>query len=336
MLASAASAPLGFYWAVSQREAGTPGGYALCTTEKAGCTELLTYSRWLSLSTDEFCKYKAFHIHEDACPGGGNMSPYTATHDQGLDVFQLKDPAGPFQRGMPACLKSNAECPATLPTMVVVRGPWERLVSGFVDKFHEVGQNSTRFKQQFMDAFSLDSSVAPFTRFLTGIVDTPSDDQLNDHWRPQAAGCLRFGRTWDLAVDLGDEPSLDTLALAMGATSTAHNNFSGVMAGQYEPSRKKSDWCWEDCASAGSHLIKKVQARYAADVEAIRAAGLKDYDASFDAAVHTCKREGRLCHGDSQPRETTTRLIDRFFISINQSATSAKHTLNPNVLEPGP
>lgn len=317
MLASTATAASGFYWAVSQREAGD-GGYALCTTEKAGCTELLTYSRWLSLSRDAFCKYKAFHIHEDACPGGGNVSPYKATHDKGLDVFQLRDPAAPFQKDMPACLKSNADCPASLPTMVVVRGPWERLVSGFVDKFHEVGQNSTLFKQQFMNAFSLDSSVEPFTRFLQGLVDTPSDDQLNDHWRPQAAGCLHFGRRWTLAVDLSDAPSLDKLALAMGATSAAHN-FTAVMAGKYHKSRTKPDWCWENCASAGP-LIRKVQKRYNPDIEAIRAAGLKDYGASFDASVHTCKREGKLCHGDSPSPE---------------AAASSKHALNLNVLEPG-
>ena len=319
MFATVASSVLGFYWAVSQREAGE-GGYALCTTEKAGCTELLTYSRWLSLSTASFCQYKAFHVHVDACPGGGDVSPYKTTHDQGLDIFQLRDPAAPFQPNMPACLKSNAECPASLPTMVVVRGPWERLVSGFVDKFQEVGQNSTLFQQQFMNKFSLDSSVEPFTRFLQGIVDTPSDDQLNDHWRPQAAGCLRFGRTWGVAVDLSDSPSLDTLALAMGAASAAHN-FTSVMAGKYHRSRKKPDWCWEDCESAVPHLIRKVQKRYAADIEAIRAAGLKDYGASFDAAVHTCKHQGKLCHGD--------------FMALHETAASSKHAVNLNVLEPG-
>lgn len=337
-------APRGSYWVHSSRNftteahrrvevshalfglAKTAAPYSLCLTPKVGCSELLEYARWLSLDQDEFCKYTSWHIADrDGCPGQGSRVPYSSTHLQDFDVWQIKKHdagSGLDDEALPACLRNTTEgahgCPGT-PTLVVVRGPWERLVSGYVDKFMgSCSSNEVHFTQRYMPHFSGNASRHPFERFLQGLLDT-KDRGLDPHFQPQTYNCLREPRAWTLAADLSEPSSLDLLSRLMGAQPD--QAFSKVMPGAYDAvGGVASQWCWEGCGQThATWLIRAVQERFADDITAIKRLGGKDYAASFDTAVAICAAQGRLCF--HAPHDSAAALARKV---VNLAATEAK------------
>jgi hypothetical protein len=192
--------------------------------------------------------------------------------------------------------------------MAVVRGPWERLVSGFVGKMYNTyggscgdgqgGGNETCFRDNFMARYDPALPEEPFVKFLTAFLSSP-DAELNTHFLSQANQCLREGRKFDLVVDLSDREGLDRISLRMGANSS--QLFSTVMSGKYSKNTTEwhTTWCWRGCA-AHVELIERVRTRLGADVTAIKALTGIDYGASFDKAVALCTSQDSLCHDEEQ------------------------------------
>tara|TARA_B110001452_G_scaffold67890_1_gene54658 strand:+ start:3252 stop:4529 length:1278 start_codon:yes stop_codon:yes gene_type:complete len=314
----------------------TAAPFSLCVSPKVGCSELLEYARWLSLDQEEFCKYTSWHIVDrDGCTGPGERPPYSPTHLKAFDVWQIKKKDGiPDDEALPACLRNTtaaaqATCPNT-PTLVVVRGPWERLVSGYVDKFMGASSsNEESFTQRYMPKFSANASLHPFERFLQGLVDT-KDRGLDPHFQPQTYHCLREPRKWTLAADLSVPSSLDAMSKVMGAQPS--QTFSKVMPGAYgaeSDSGVASQWCWEGCGEPhATSLIRRVQERFADDITAIKRLGGKDYTATFDAAVAACASHGRLCY--HAPHDSATALARRAANLAAAEATRSKNAMSLN------
>lgn len=252
-----------------------------------------------------------------------------------FDVWQIKkkDDGVPDDEALPSCLRNTTvaaggTCPNT-PTLVVVRGPWERLVSGYVDKFMGAsGSNEGHFMQRYMPRFSGNTSRHPFERFLQGLVNT-HDRGLDPHFQPQTYHCLREPRAWALVADLSEPSSLDLLSRVMGAQPS--QTFSKVMPGAYGAESGKgaaSQWCWEGCGQMhATWLIRAVQERFADDITAIKRLGGKDYASSFDAAIATCAAQGRLCfHG---PHDSATAIARK---AASLAASEAKSSKSKNVM----
>ena len=282
------------YWIKSTRGA-TP--YALCVTEKGGCSELLEYTRWLSLSPAEFCRYQTIHSARIECNGTqGSAWLYEPSHSAGFDVWPIR---GGTNSMLPECFRSGAKC--AVPTHIVVRGPWERLVSAFVSKYVNAppdgcSQDDDCFRRVFMPTFSKansrgDAAEHPFVRYLRALVNTP-DEGLNEHFRSQSGMCLRTARSWSTVADLGDSDSLEKLSNAMGAEGS--ETMGAVMNGAYRRNRSP-DWCWQGCRKH-IPLIEAARARFAPDIAAISALGLKNYSTSFTDVVRECQATNTLCH----------------------------------------
>lgn len=315
-----------YYWIKSTRTTNrTATPYALCVTEKGGCSELLEYSRWLSLSPLEFCSYETYHSSatREGCNGQqGSTWLYEPSHLVGFDVWPVR---GGTTSVLPECLTSGAEC--DVPTIVVVRGPWERLVSAFVSKYHNeppdgCARDDDCFRSVFMSTFP-QGSEHPFVRYMRALVSTPSM-LLNEHFRPQKDMCLHTPRKWSTVADLGDRASLEKLSKAMGADGSG--TMGAVMNGAYrqdEDRKRPPDWCWEGCREH-IPLIELVRARFAPDIAAISELGMKNFSASFDDVVRECRVANTLCH------DRTSFAIVSAASSVARRLVAAQTTLQPD------
>ena len=199
---------------------------SLSRLRRCGCTEFLEYSRFLSLPREEFCDFWTEHLDRRALcgvnhrprDGWGYVYDDDLRGDAGkLDIvgFHVLSQHDLSDRHkMPACYDADVPQPSpapgalaarappsrcsTAPRMAVVRGPWERLVSGFVGKMYNTyggscgdgqgGGNETCFRDNFMARYDVRRAAAR----TPGLAAWRLRDSLRPS--PPVSGTARFAR----------------------------------------------------------------------------------------------------------------------------------------------
>jgi hypothetical protein len=268
---------------------------------------------------DAFCEFWTEHVDRTKRCVHPNMVPARLGRfrlvwdDQQEHGLEVKGYHNYTKNDLSLMAKCDIPDCGQIPRMVIVRGPWERFVSGFTDKLYaDVGGSCAGdeecFRGRFMPGF-YDSKKKedPFVKFIEAYLKTP-DDQLNTHFLPQTSQCLRHDHRWTAAADLSDAEGLDRISLAMNGGSH-QTKMSAVMAGKYDRKSTawKATWCWEGCRKHAG-LIEKVRERLQPDVDAIKALGLGDYGKSFDEAAEACRAKDTLCHGPPEHAEEHYRV----------------------------
>ena len=307
-------------WVLSQRHS-----YALCVTPKIGCSELLEFVRWLELPSEEYC---GLHMSsklrleavEEKCAASlvgtakanaaldCHIQPWRRARDRPNGTFTgCRDAYGTF-RGNGLCIEDSwgqsgrrrTSCPehlsfASMRRFVVVRDPWERLMSGFADKYY----NQRKNLGQYLPAFDRQkASLPPLERLMLALLATP-DAQSEIHFRTQSNLCLAESQPWDYVAILGRDASsaasIDGMAQLMSAGA---KNLSQVALGPYTEKRRIA-LCF-NCSSGVVSLIKRLRdERFAKDIEALgrlHPLGAGHFSFAFDQAIQTCASRGRICH----------------------------------------
>ncbi len=94
----------------------------------------------------------------------------------------------------------------TLPILTIIRDPYERIASAFSDRVVRIEReefNRSMFEQVHGSGAGADPGIS-FREFVGYLSTHPEDDQIDHHWRPQAA----FFRGLDVEV-IGEVRSLN-------------------------------------------------------------------------------------------------------------------------------
>lgn len=157
----------------------------------------------------------------------GFIADYFSTHDNGLDAPNIRSKVHNLARDFR--VESLLEIQAAYSRVIIVRDPWERLVSAFLDKF--INLSPTSFSERVLDEVGKTRSALSMSDFVSYLAKT-SLASLNEHWMPQVEYQVA-GLTYDVvALHRTDKhPLTARWAKAAGAVRRNALGARGVLPG---------------------------------------------------------------------------------------------------------
>lgn len=124
----------------------------------------------------------------------GFIADYFSTHDNGLNAPNIRSKVHNLARDFR--VESLLEIQAAHSRVIIVRDPWERLVSAFLDKF--INASPTSFSERVLGEVGKTRSALSMSDFVSYLAKT-SLASLNEHWMPQVEHQVA-GLTYDVVA----------------------------------------------------------------------------------------------------------------------------------------
>ena len=335
-------------WVLSERHK-----YALCLMPKVASSELLQLVRWQDLTSKEFCGHHNSHfLNMNAVEDKCTVAAVGATANANAQFCHVSPSSRPSSQGKSRCASQYDElvvprfriadvtdttCPGRLSPLackhrlVVVRAPWERLISGLANKLGfltKVAADETGSGQNWLPMLGMfnNASRPLLDRLLLALLAAPDGPKTNAHFRSQSELCLATREAWTYVALLEERVSSSAGNSLDGLAQHLSNSSYMPSAILYNGSYSSAQVCFA-CGGSTRPLIEQLRdRRFDRDLAVLRDLGIGDFSSSFNRAIELCETEGQACHAGYRNTHKISKICPS---AARPAATAAAHEDHP-------